>query len=162
MKHQLRNATIAPHMRTRVYGDVIARLHAAIAGMQAKKLQGSHEGWHSMDALQANLDHMEESLQAVLDGEQLETTERPVLFAMRELALASSPGMLLDGYYAMPGKNLVIGVGPLTVNIRRDRSGMDLIVLDSPTEANSTKTRYPYPPVGCGAINPKRTPHEVR
>lgn len=162
MNHQLRHANLASHMRAHVYGAVIARLHTAIAGMQTKKLLGSHEGWHSMQALQANLDHLEECLQAVLDGEQLETTQRSALFAMRELALASSPNMLLDGYYAMPGKNVVIGVGPLTLNIRRDCSGMDLIVLDSPTEANSTKTRYPYPPVGGSVTKPKRTHHEVR
>lgn len=155
-----RHATIPPAQRRHVYMDVIRRLHTAISVMQANQLLGSHEGWISMDAMQQNLAVLEDCLSAVLAGEALETTQRSQLFAMRELALAASPNMLMDGCYVMPGKNIVLSVGPLTFNFRRQKSGVDVIVLDSPNENESSKTHHSFP-VEANGLTSTRIPHEV-
>lgn len=155
-----RHATISASQRQPVYKDVICRLHAAIAVMQANQLLGLHDGWTSMQAMRQNLGVLEDCLQAVLDGEPIETTQRSQLFAMRELALANSANMLLDGCYVMPGKNIVLSVGPLTFNFRRQKSGVDVIVLDSPHENQSSKTHHPFP-VAAGGHTSQRKTHEV-
>lgn len=141
----LRHVQMNETMRKHVYRDVIARLHAAIARMQANQLMSSYDGWPSMAAMQTNLATLKECLNALLQGEPLETTQRSQLFAMRELALASVPNILMDGVYVMPGKNLVLNVGPLTMNIRRSHYGIDVIVMDSPDESKTSKTHFAFP-----------------
>lgn len=123
----MRTSPMSDEQKRRVTLGVLRRIHAAMASIEACRLNGeTQSGQPSIEAMAADYQELEKMRALICNGENLATTQHSRLFVMRELTIAGV-SLLPDADYILSEKAAWFTCGTVSIRLREANDGQSVI-----------------------------------